>query len=463
MYNGFGRLHQESPNQLLNQAIGIHIVLSGPGSWDRFLSGAYGRDTGWLIPAAAVILVIGLIARRGAPREDLLRAGLVLWGSWLFVFLVALSADSSINSYYAAVFSPALAGLVGTGVAVAAAAGAAGDLARQRRTAGVSAAIAGVVLLTVGYTAWLLPARGTGLPGWLLPVTVAAGVIAAAIVLLRPAGKRRAVAVTPALGLAAALAAMLLVPAAASVSIASDHLGPFDTPFESQAVDRATRAFLDTIQPAAALVPTLENAQFGAPDLMAAQTSALASPFIYVSGREVLPVGGYTGTVPAPTLAELQSMIRQGQFHLVLMTSNATDPRLVWVTRNCQLLPNRAQTQFVAYFCGAASLSGSPRPSTAPAPVSQADLAAAAVRVQQIVTEYPAFTLPAATLQELKADPTDPAALAEARRVLGPDYLSELIALTQVPQPVVLYLEKWGPIVSRAVADGQLPKPQASP
>ena len=121
VYNGFGRLHQVSPNQLLNQAIGIHIVLSGPGSWSRFLTGEYGRDTGWLIPAAAVILVIGLIARRRAPRQDPLRAGLVLWGVWLAVFLVALSADSSINSYYAAVFSPAVAGLIGTGVAMAAA------------------------------------------------------------------------------------------------------------------------------------------------------------------------------------------------------------------------------------------------------------------------------------------------------------------------------------------------------
>ena len=55
---------------------------------------------------------------------------------------------------------------------------------------------------------------------------------------------------------------------------------------------------------------------------------------------------------------------------------------------------------------------------------------AAARRVRQIVTEYPAFRLPAATLQALKANPTDPVALAEAQRLLGPNYLSELIALT---------------------------------
>jgi hypothetical protein len=168
-------------------------------------------------------------------------------------------------------------------------------------------------------------------------------------------------------------------------------------------------------------------------------------------------------------------MIREQQFHLVLQTRTATDPRLVWITNNCQFLPNSAKAQFVAYFCGTApgppegpnsptnSRSGSSGTSTPPTSVSQADLVAAALRVQQIVTEYPAFLLPAATLKALKADPTDPVALAEARRVLGPNYLIELFALTQVPQTVLQYLERWGPIVSKALADGQLPKPETGP
>jgi 4-amino-4-deoxy-L-arabinose transferase-like glycosyltransferase len=353
VYNGFGRLHQVSPNQLLNQAIGIHIALSGPASWKRFLTGDYGRDTGWLIPAAAVILVIGLIARRRAPREDPLRAGLMLWGAWLAIFLVALSADSSTNSYYAAVLSPAIAGLIGTGVAVAAGVPL-GGVATHRRPAPVVAAIAGIVLLTVGYAAWLLPAHGTGLPGWLLPVTIAAGVIAAALPLLRSAVKPGVGAGAPLVWFAPAVVAMLMVPTVASVSVAADRLGPFDTPFEPQVVDRGTRAFLYTIELAAALLPTLESAQFGAPDLMAAQTSALAAPFIYVSGLEVLPIGGYTGTAPAPSLAQLKSMIRDRQFHLVLQTETATDPRLVWITNNCQFLPDSTTVQFVAYFCGVA-------------------------------------------------------------------------------------------------------------
>jgi hypothetical protein len=334
-----------------------------------------------------------------------------------------------------------------------------------------SVAAAGLVLLTVGYAAWLLPPNGTGLPGWLLPLTIGAGVVAALLLLVGPPIRREAGSRMPMAALAVALAAILLVPATASVSMAAGSLGPFDTPFESQAVNRSTRAFLDTIEPAKVLVPTLENAQFGAPYLMATQTSALAAPFIYVSGREVLPIGGYTGTIPVPTLAQLQSMIQARQFHLVLQTRTASDPRLVWIAKNCRFVPNSAKEQYVAYFCGSVAEpsegqnapSKSSGASTSPASISQADLVAAAIRVQQIVTEYPAFTLPAATLQTLKANPTDPVALAEAHRLLGPNYLSELIALTTVPQSTLLYLEKWGPIVSKAVADGQLPKPHTGP
>ena len=472
VYNGFGRLHQLSPNQLLNQAIGIHIALSGPGSWNRFLSGEFGRDTGWLIPAALGIAVIGLIARRRAPRQDPVRAGLVLWGVWLAVFLVALSADSSINSYYAAVFSPALAGLIGMGAGMAVTAARVDGRGGPSRWRPVAVTTAVIVLVTEGYTAWLLPAQGTGLSGWLLPSTIGAGVVAAVLLLLGLVVKRPAGEGMPIAALAVALTAMLLVPATASVSMAAESLGPFDTPFESQAANRSTRAFLDTIEPAKALVPTLENAQFGAPYLMATQTSALAAPFIYVSGREVLPIGGYTGTIPVPTVAQLQSMIQEQKFHLVLQTRTASDPRLVWITNNCRLLPNSTKQQYVAYFCGSAtqpregqkavtnSPSGSSPASTSPASIGQADLLAAARRVRQIVTEYPAFRLPVATLQALKANPANPVALAQAQRLLGPNYVSELIALTTVPNSTLLYLQKWGPIVSQAVADGQLPPPQ---
>lgn len=93
---------------------------------------------------------------------------------------------------------------------------------------------------------------------------------------------------------------------------------------------------------------------------------------------------------------------------------------------------------------------------TTPTTIGQAELVAAAHRVQQIITEYPALTLPVPLLRTLAADPTDASALAQARQILGPNYLADLIALKSVPQSDLQYLEKWGPIVAQAARDGQL-------
>ena len=68
---------------------------------------------------------------------------------------------------------------------------------------------------------------------------------------------------------------------------------------------------------------------------MAAQTSAVAAEFIYATGEEVLPLGGYTGTTPEPSLSSLESMVSQGLFHVVLMTDPGASPASQWVASHC--------------------------------------------------------------------------------------------------------------------------------
>ena len=153
--------------------------------------------------------------------------------------------------------------------------------------------------------------------------------------------------------LGALLAAVLLTPAVASVSLVQQRLGPFDTPFQPEAVTAGVRALFAVSTGTAAVVPTLEAARRGAPFLMATETSALAAPFIFDTGQEVLPIGGYTGTIPSPTLASLQARIDQGQFHLVIQSSTATDPRLVWIAQHCLALPQPAGAggRYHLYYC----------------------------------------------------------------------------------------------------------------
>ena len=73
---------------------------------------------------------------------------------------------------------------------------------------------------------------------------------------------------------------------------------------------------------------------------MAAQSAALPSLIIYDTGLEALPIGGFDGTTPSPTLAQLQADIRHGLFHLVWIDSG-TDPRLRWITTHCLRIAKR--------------------------------------------------------------------------------------------------------------------------
>jgi hypothetical protein len=341
VYNGFGRFGDQTPRQLVAaefRGVSIPLITSAP-SPGRLLSGDLGRDTGWLLPAAAAVAVWGIVSRRRQPRGDPLRACLVLWGGWLATLAAVFSAITTINAYYAAALTPAVAALLGAGVAASWTPG--------RTAAGRRIGLAAVVAGTAAYAAWLVPASGTRVPGWLVPAVIAVGVVAAGTALASLVIRRDALF---AAALAAGLIAVSLVPGVASAGLAAGHEGAFDTPFESAReadYSRETQAITGRLQ--TTTIPRLEALQNGAPYLMATQTALLASLFIYASGREVLPIGGFTGTIPAPTLSQLQADVRDGRFHLVLAFTSS-DPRLVWIATHCRAA-GRATAALHSYYC----------------------------------------------------------------------------------------------------------------
>jgi len=195
VYNGFGRFGDQTPLQLLaGQSLGIGSVPGTPAAGpDRLLRGDLGRDTGWLLPAALAVAVLGVLARRRRPRVDPLRSCLVLWGGWLVTLAVVFSLTTTINAYYTAALSPAVAAILGAGVAGVWSEGRSGTGRRIGRSGtgrrigrsgtGRRIGLAVIVAASVGYAAWLIPGAGTGVPGWLVPATIAAGLVAVAAAL----------------------------------------------------------------------------------------------------------------------------------------------------------------------------------------------------------------------------------------------------------------------------------------
>jgi len=57
----------------------------------------------------------------------------------------------------------------------------------------------------------------------------------------------------------------------------------------------------------------------GAGYLMAVQSWSVAAPFILATGQEVMPMGGFSGSVPEPTLARVRQLVASGQLRFFLL------------------------------------------------------------------------------------------------------------------------------------------------
>jgi len=361
VYNGFGRFGDQTPVQLLASQAAPDLSLPiKPASASRLFTGNLGTDTGWLLPAALLAAIWGIASRRRRPRGDSLRACYVLWGAWLLILGVTFSAATFIQTYYTAALAPAIAALLGAAAVSVLRPGEGarpgGDMARRIGLAVVAAG-------TTAYAVWVIPAQGAHLPGWLVPAVIAAGAVAT-LIAIGSAFIRRAVLAAAAV--AAVLVAALVAPAVASASLTANHETAFDTPFEparQAALIASIPAKLAKVQQS---IPRLQVAQANAPDLLAAQSSYIASVFIYTSGLEALPIGGFTGTIPSPTLAQLKTDIATHQFHLVLALSTK-DPRMQWIAAHCQDLTPRT------FLCIAPNATtGPPSPAGPAGPVSPA-------------------------------------------------------------------------------------------
>jgi 4-amino-4-deoxy-L-arabinose transferase-like glycosyltransferase len=81
-----------------------------------------------------------------------------------------------------------------------------------------------------------------------------------------------------------------------------------------------------------------------------------ASPYILATGQEVMPLGGFSGSVPSPTLAHFLELIKSGQLKYVLLGGTSglgTGPspagggsRATAITslveRSCKIVPAKA-------------------------------------------------------------------------------------------------------------------------
>ena len=62
----------------------------------------------------------------------------------------------------------------------------------------------------------------------------------------------------------------------------------------------------------------------GARYLMAVESWTDASPYILSTGQEVMPMGGFSSSVPEPTLAQVQQLVHSGQLRFFLLSGSGS-------------------------------------------------------------------------------------------------------------------------------------------
>ena len=282
-----------------------------------------GDQVMWLAPIAAAALVGGLalaVRRRQRPGET---GALILWGGWAAAtYVVFAFAEGIYHNYYVSALAPAVAALAGIGVA----------LVRRHRAGGAAAVVAVVALATawlqriflerVDSFEWLRLAVPLGL--------VAVGAIAAAVAVL-PNWRSRALPWLVGAGLGVAL-----VPAAvwtwSGTQSAQNGTFPDARPVSAGGFGGGgfpggpggpapggpggpggPAGFGAT---SAAELSWLQSQQTTERWLLAVGGSQQASGAI-IQGYSLMPMGGFSGSDPAMTVARLAQLVTDGQLRFV--------------------------------------------------------------------------------------------------------------------------------------------------
>ncbi|WP_369234751.1 ArnT family glycosyltransferase [Streptomyces sp. R21] len=115
-YNGLGRINGDETGSVGGGGGGGGTGQWGETGWNRMFNSEIGSQISWLLPAALILLVAGLILTRKAKRTDLARGSFLAWGGALLMTMVVFSYMAGIfHQYYTVALAPYIAAVVGMG------------------------------------------------------------------------------------------------------------------------------------------------------------------------------------------------------------------------------------------------------------------------------------------------------------------------------------------------------------
>ena len=356
-YNGLGRIFGSGgPGGSGGGGGGGGGNFSGATGVLRLFNSVMGGQASWLLPAALLALVAGLVATRRAPRTDRTRAALLLWGGWLVVSGLVFSLSSGIiHTYYTVALAPAIAALVAIG----------GRMLWARRDAARARVAAAVAVAVSAGWAWELLDRTPSWEPWLRTAILVGAVLSVGALIVsavwRPLRGRLAVAAVV-LGVMVSVAGPV---AYAAQTISTAHTGsvPAAGPagaggmgggFGSGGTSGGARFGGGGIPGGARLGGggTASGARFGGRGRPGGQTTvsaalkqaleanagrygwvaatsgsqSAASLELATGGEPVMAIGGFSGEGGNLSLAQFESYVKAGDIHYYIASGGGGGP-----------------------------------------------------------------------------------------------------------------------------------------
>ncbi|MEX0172384.1 glycosyltransferase family 39 protein [Streptomyces sp. LMG1-1-1.1] len=197
-YNGLGRINGNETGSVGGGGRGG----GQGGGWGetgigRMFGDSIGGQISWLLPAALILLVAGLVVTWRAPRTDTARSAFLAWGGSLLITLAVFSFMAGIfHEYYTVALAPYVAALVGMGAAVL----------WEERTRWFASAALSVTVAATAWWGWTLLGRTPDWLPWLRWTVLVSGAVAALGLLCAGRTDRRLGLAVAGLGLVSGLA-----------------------------------------------------------------------------------------------------------------------------------------------------------------------------------------------------------------------------------------------------------------
>jgi len=278
----------------------------------RLFNEPLGGQIVWLLPLA----ILGMLAlawqRRPRFQKDRQQQSLILWGTWLLTMAVFFSIATFFHQYYLSTFAPAICALFGIGVVV---------MWQDYRRSGWRGWLLPLALLLTAleqiHIIMSAPTWGT----WLIPLIAIPCALAAVMLLaarLIPRLKLGAHVLTPMLCLA--LLALLLTSAVwSTIPVLANEASslPVAGASEQFGGGLGRSSSIDT-----ALIKYLEAHKGSAKYLVAVVSSNEADSIILETNQPVMALGGFSGSDPILTTAQLAALVKSGAVRFFLLNGS---------------------------------------------------------------------------------------------------------------------------------------------